>query len=530
MPVDLVTLPAINRRAPRSGTPGRAKVGCAVVDFTPPKAFDLSGYSLAGKRAVGIGSRLRVFCAYLEDPLGRAAAWVSGDLHSGTRYLFERTAALTAAATPIGVGNLLFSGTHTHTGPGQFYGNALYDLVTTPFVLSTHPGFRAEIADNIAGAAARAVALAYDQASSLSGRVQVGYAESICWGYAHNRSAAAFDLNPEAPNWPEALGVPAPPALADPAAAKIDPRVRVLTVSRDGRLVLLHAIVGCHATALGAAYDRYHPDWPGYARDAARDALGAQGVGALVTVVQSGAGDVNALVGNVPGSVALAEQTGRTVGRAIAEAALRAQATARDLQEVEARFSEVGVEEKGPPSAPLAARWAFGLPTLGGSEESPSPFYGEGRTGSEFDQSDPPQSPKKSAAAVFSTIVPALYAKLDPSPVWPLSALRLNQRWFLGVPFEPTGTAALRLQRGLDRRFPNETHTVVGYTGDYHGYLTTPEEYRAQHYEGASTIWGKNSLVHLSTALEALMTAAPPVRYEPVRMRTVVRDEMNEPF
>ena len=32
---------------------------------------------------------------------------------------------------------------------------------------------------------------------------------------------------------------------------------------------------------------------------------------------------------------------------------------------------------------------------------------------------------------------------------------------------------------------------VSGVTGDYAGYLTTFDEYCAQHYEGSSTIWGR---------------------------------------
>lgn len=64
------------------------------------------------------------------------------------------------------------------------------------------------------------------------------------------------------------------------------------------------------------------------------------------------------------------------------------------------------------------------------------------------------------------------------------------------VPGEPTVYAAWTLERALAAA-TGKTVLVQGYTGDYAGYFTTPTEFEAQHYEGSSTLYGKNTVPHL---------------------------------
>jgi neutral ceramidase len=51
---------------------------------------------------------------------------------------------------------------------------------------------------------------------------------------------------------------------------------------------------------------------------------------------------------------------------------------------------------------------------------------------------------------------------------------------------------------------------VAGVCGDYAGYFTTPKEYEAQHYEGASTLWGRASGDWLVEQARRLAKAPPP--------------------
>jgi neutral ceramidase len=80
--------------------------------------------------------------------------------------------------------------------------------------------------------------------------------------------------------------------------------------------------------------------------------------------------------------------------------------------------------------------------------------------------------------------------------VLPMHLLRIGSVVLAGVPCEFTVTAGRRLKEQLRTAFgAGLTHVAVSnYTNGYSGYVTTPEEYDAQHYEGASTLFGPHTL------------------------------------
>ena len=83
-----------------------------------------------------------------------------------------------------------------------------------------------------------------------------------------------------------------------------------------------------------------------------------------------------------------------------------------------------------------------------------------------------------------------LGASTNPVPV---QIFRLGNLAILGLPLEVTTMSARRLrQTVLDALSPVGVDTVViaGLSNDYHEYMATREEYTAQMYEGASTIFG----------------------------------------
>ena len=90
--------------------------------------------------------------------------------------------------------------------------------------------------------------------------------------------------------------------------------------------------------------------------------------------------------------------------------------------------------------------------------------------------------------------------------VVPLQLLRVGQVAIAAVPAEITATAGRRLAarlmtvlRGQIRYAP-----VCSYANGYAGYIATPEEYDAQHYEGASTLFGPHTLAAFAQSFEGL--------------------------
>ena len=106
-----------------------------------------------------------------------------------------------------------------------------------------------------------------------------------------------------------------------------------------------------------------------------------------------------------------------------------------------------------------------------------------------------------------------LAASTNPVPV---QIFRLGNLAVLGVPLEVTTMSARRLrQTVLDALSPVGVNTVViaGLSNDYHEYMATREEYTAQMYEGASTIFGPWQLAAIqqeSRKLALTMAAGQP--------------------
>lgn len=494
----------VRRNLPkRVPPPGHPRCGAAEIDMTPHEGLPMAGYSRAGQYAKGIRGRLFVRALYLEDARGNCAVLCFLDLLSASRYLLEKTASMTAATCGISVERLILAGTHTHTGPGQFYGNSLYDQFA-----QAQPGFDRGLADWISGRVAKAIGEAVDTAVPA----YVGCVTRTLWGVSRNRSLDAFEKNQDMSHWddPGWPGHGAPSSLSREQWA-VDPRVKVLAAIRldNKEPIALFGTFGCHATSLGRRVKWYSPDWPGAAVREARARLNAQyRLSPIVAVAGSGGGDINALGNCKAQGPELANYAGACVGQVLAAAAEDAQKVATGF-DLEVRYEELSTIERtvdGKPDTRLAKHWAYGAPTLAGSEDGRSLLYQlglvrEGMTGDHFSPQDP-QYPKE--PPLFG--LPALLLNVNPSPVLPLHILNVGGHIFVTVPGEPTAMAAYRIEQAVRQQTGASWVNVLGYAGEYSGYFTTEEEYIAQHYEGSSTIYGRNSLRHIQAGIQKLLT------------------------
>ena len=93
--------------------------------------------------------------------------------------------------------------------------------------------------------------------------------------------------------------------------------------------------------------------------------------------------------------------------------------------------------------------------------------------------------------------------------ILPMQLLRIGSLAVAAVPAEFTAAAGRRLKGTVRAAFGSElTHVVLsGYSNGYSGYVTTGEEYGAQHYEGASTLYGEHTLQAYQQTFERLVAA-----------------------
>jgi neutral ceramidase len=77
--------------------------------------------------------------------------------------------------------------------------------------------------------------------------------------------------------------------------------------------------------------------------------------------------------------------------------------------------------------------------------------------------------------------------------VLPVQLVRIGPLVLIALAQEVTIVAGLRLRRAVADALdtPLENVLVQGYANDYAGYVTTPEEYTAQRYEGGHTMFGR---------------------------------------
>ncbi len=77
--------------------------------------------------------------------------------------------------------------------------------------------------------------------------------------------------------------------------------------------------------------------------------------------------------------------------------------------------------------------------------------------------------------------------------VLPLSIVKIGSLSLVNIPAEPTTMAAKRLYQELSQTLGGQV-VLSPYSLAYCGYITTPEEYEAQCYEGGHTVFGKWTL------------------------------------
>ena len=487
---------SIIRPAPASLPRGGGfRAGAASVDITPHPGLPLAGYSVGGPRGDGARGRLYARVVVFDDGFGGRIGLIAADLHSGARYLNERTAALVAGTTGLSVDRLVIFGTHTHTGHGGFYGDSFHDRMTAD---------RGDFDRAAADWTAERLADAVRRATAGLHPATLSTATVRAPGVVRNRAMKATLKNPEWPTLP-------PPG----AYEAVDDRVTtwVATPANPADPLIVFGLFGAHATSLGHREHRFEPDWPGRAvARAMRLLVGSGGdfSGVHVALANGSAGDVTPMgFRGLAQSPGLADAVGAAIGDALAHAARTAMATpAQAIPVVAARFDERPWSDS---EKFFAKNWAPGHPIIGGSEDGRSGFFtpamAEG-IAAEKDHlrfpEDPLHNPKVPIFdSHFLTDSAKGFLLLEPPRVLTLRILTLGASTLVAVPFEPSVIAARRIERDVAQMIRDfegedasraETVRVVGFAGAYAGYLTTPEEYDVQLYEGAHTLRGRESL------------------------------------
>jgi len=500
--------------------------GAARMDITPHPGFPMGGHAILGKTGRGYWTRLYSRAIYLEDTDGRALVLVSCELWSIPAGLGDRVAEILAGfpeTRHLGRGSLLLAATHTHQSPGNFSTCKAYNNHASP-----RPRFDARLFEFLAHRIARSIL----EARRTSVPATIHLEQETLGGVMRNRSLAAFLRNPESRTLMARNGAlpvqEPPPGYPDKRVyLAVDARLRVLRIERDdatGGTIGVAAFLATHPTVFGPDLEVYGGDIFGVAAIHAEAELGkkAGGVPPVVALFNGAEGDIspNWFQRNRREVVDL----GKKIGAAIAAPAPRTRPVAGAIQVSYGVRKLAGrqFKEEGQSGQPARKRRTDtlaipGVATFGGAEDGRTLFHDLGwvehvtgvrteRQGAKHPVLDPRFTPTKLP-------ITRLIARFEGFPDRvSLGVYRLGPLVLATLPGEFTVTMGHRMARALARAtgVKDKLVILVGLAQSYLSYFTTPEEYEAQAYEGASTLYGPASADLACRELCALAAAPRP--------------------
>ena len=495
----------------------------------------MGGHSIAGSISRGVWTRLYARAVYLEDAEGRALVLVSCDLWSIPGGLADRVAEKVLRSNGgkhIGREQIVLAATHTHHSPGNYSTSEFYNKYSSPGA-----GFDGALFNFLADRITEAVLSAAQDKKPAT----FSFAEQKADGLVRNRSLDAFLLNPESrgiivANSSLTAG-PITDEFCHPDAYRaVNSSISVLKITREDKpdeTMALLGFVAAHPTALGHETEVYQADFFGVAATLFERRLMKKGTQPKEPVV--------ALFNGAEGDVSTcweAHQDRRSVlkmGELLAANLHQLADKAQPLPNrprINYRFARRKLAGREFHDRAGVVRRTSGQPLtgvgmVGGAEDGRTEFadagFREGVRGRRIlghGAKQPAFDPKFIELPISLT---RLLINLNPPPhEVPLGVYSLGPIVFATLPGEFTTVMGLRIAEGISKKcgFQPQKVLLIGLANEYVSYFATPEEYDAQHYEGASTLYGpasgplvQHDLEELAQQLNSPPTHAPASGY-----------------
>lgn len=484
-------------------------VGRGISDITGEAAeCGMLGYGKFEQRTAGIHLRLRSRAFVFDDGRARVLLVVA-ELPLPTQRVTDevlRRLAKSYGDTYVAQ-NTVITTTHTHSGPGGYCGHLLYNLSTSGF----RPVTFAAIVDGIV----ESVRHAHDDVAPA----EVTLSHGELRGASINRSPASFDRNPASDRecFPD----------------RIDPLTTLVRVDRGDRTVGAIHFFPTHGTSMTNRNHLISGDNKGFAAyHWERTICGADYLAGqpdfIAAFAQTNPGDMSPHVdGRITYGASTADeerQNTRQIGLSQFEDGFRQLDHGTQIgADVDSRFTYVDLgavlvrgEYTPDGREHRTGRALIAAATMAGTDEGEGfPGFRQGRN-TFWDKLSSAiyrvgtalcaaQSPK-------GMVVPAhLLNRLQPfvQEIVPVHLVRIGRLYLIGIPGEPTIVSGLRLRRTVASIVGADLNDVlcVGYCNAYIHYVTTPEEYLEQRYEGGSTLFGRWELPALMQTVAGLAEA-----------------------
>lgn len=451
--------------------------GAAEVDITPPPGMPKAGYSANAQDGNGFRTRLRARVLHLRAG-AVSLAIVQCDLLGGSSVLQHLVADAIADRTDIPLAGLMIGATHTHAGPGQFLGSDFYNRFASNRS-GFDPAWTAFLVERITDAIVRA----HD--TRVPARLAIG--STPVYGLTRNRSLDPYVHNETVHDKRE-----------EPQRkfASVNPELHVIRADAlDGTPIGATVVFSVHGTGISQHTHEYNADVWAYLVAEMREQLG----GAVVIGTMEGthADVAPALRPGLAGHLEAA-RVGRGIGARAAALYRQLDTELRDditlacgLREVDLRANPRIDDVELPRTA------AVGAALVAGAKENVTPVIHRlppFRAGSPKRRWGA-RNPQQQKWVLGSRWLQPLVIPRESFPrVLAVQMLRVAGVTIVGLPFEITIESGRRIARATG----DDRVIVSSVANEYTGYVTTPEEYARQYYEGGHTIYGPNTLAFLA--------------------------------
>jgi neutral ceramidase len=511
-------------------------IGVGKSDITGPAAeVVMMGFADTNQKAAGLLNRLYARAFVIEDAdTNQRIVFVNCDLQAVFQLVHEDVIKQlkTMYNGLYSEQNVVLHATHTHAGPGGSSAYFLYDVSILGFIRENY--------DKIVAGIMKAIASAHD--SVAPGKIHFNKGTIPDGGM--NRSPLAYLANPE----------------AERAQYTTDRDVDMRALQfcdGNGKLRGVLAWYPVHPTSLTKENKLVSGDNKGYAEFVMEDKF----PGVVVGIGISNAGDVS------PNRIDNGDGTFRGEGKDDIESAeIMGMRQATKLMELLDAPSE---EIKGSVVGKLSYV-DFSKVTIDGAVATPENPYAnrtcpavvgqnfaagteDGRGVGSITEGDLKANPFYTMVGGMIKVPPQwvkdchtknkipllAVGEMTPVPwvpeVLPVQVIKLGQFGLAVTNFEVTTMSGRRIRATMRKALAPAGVTEVelaSISNAYAQYLTTPEEYSKQHYEGASTVFGPNQLAAVQQELArvaksvvdpsvALDKGPTPRQFEPSKLLTI---------
>jgi neutral ceramidase len=424
----------------------------------------------------------------------------------------------------LNLANIMICAQHTHSAPGGFSHYPFYNF--------TIPGFRPEVFDAIVNSCVEAVTAALQnlQNSKLKlGRTHIEDKHEV----AFNRSLSAYLNNIEM------LEKERKPDKAEAVNREMQ-ALNVYTAS--GKLTAHLNWFGVHCTSISSFNNKIHHDNKGIAA-----ALFEKQTGAMALFSQHAAGDISpnfiwdkklkrmrgkyfdqyesaAYNGEIQKNHALDLVTEKEIQglikyrHAYFDMTEAAAAPAHGVSFFTGTLEGPGVSTNIAYLLKLLSRSVRFFKTSFGSDSDRNFYKAQGKKDVLLDHRNGEfisislnlwkKLPEINDPTLHNFIKQAKSNSINTLPwvpaLLPIQIVEIGDLAILGVPGEITTMSAQRLKNSMAKKLGTQNIIISSYANGYMGYITTPEEYDLQCYEGGHTVYGRNSLPALINAFEQL--------------------------